>query len=313
MKFLVTGCLGYIGSRLTGELLSLPDATVMGVDTLMYNQELVLGQFLGHPRFRFEVVDVRDYYTMAHFVHSADVVIPLAALVGAPLCVKAHTMATEVNEDSIRWLVHQLSTHQRIIFPQTNSGYGSTGKVCTEESPLTPLSLYARTKTKAERVVLQHPNAVSLRLATVFGCSPRMRLDLLVNDFTDRLAHQEALTLYEPHAQRNYVHVRDVANALVFFSMNSKHTGVYNLGDPHAQLSKLGLAELACDILGLAKESHIHLGEGFDQDRRDYVVSNDKVLQTGFEFQHGICDGIREVAHFVRYLTPPARKRLRNT
>lgn len=312
-KILVPGGCGYLGSTLVSYLLSLPDTFVTVVDGLMFNQEIILSNFLGHPRFRFEWASVLDTGLMTGLVKEANTVIPLAALVGAPLCDQAPEMARRVNQDFIQWLVKELSPNQRVLFPMTNSGYGTTdGTPCTEETPLNPISLYARTKGEAEKAVLDHPNSVSLRLATVFGCSPRQRFDLLVNDFASRLAHQERLTIYEPHAMRNYVHVRDVARAFAFFLQAEQHTGVFNLGLPEANLTKAELAEAICELLSLDPLRHIAIGDGEDKDKRNYLVSNDKVLSVGFSFHHYLVDGIREVAQYSLTLTPPARKRMRN-
>lgn len=311
-KILITGACGYIGSTLLDRLLSLPEVHVVALDSLSFNQENILSNWLGHPRFRFEWVNVLDTSITKGFLKEADTVIPLAALVGAPLCDQSPDLAKRLNEDFISWLVTELSPQQRVLFPMTNSGYGTTdGVACTEETPLGPISLYARTKGEAEKAVLNHPNSVSLRLATVFGCSPRQRFDLLVNDFSSRLAHQERLTIYEPHAMRNYVHVRDVARAMEFFA-TTKYNGVYNLGLPDVNLTKLQLAHRICSVLCLDSARHVFIGDGEDVDKRNYQISNEKVLNTGFKFEHTLDEGIREVANYSALLTPPARRRMRN-
>ena len=312
MKVFVPGGLGYVGCQLVNRLLQEPDVSVHVTDVLMWNQEQVLGGFMGHPRFSFDMVDVRDEDRMTPLLDWADVVIPLAAIVGQPACARNEGFAYSINRDSIRWMISKLSKNQRVIFPQTNSGYGTTdGQTpCTEETPLKPISAYALGKGEAEEAVLSHPNSVSLRLATVFGCSPRMRFDLLVNDWTARIFMDGTIAIYEPEAVRNFVHVRDVAEAFVFFC-GTNYTGAFNCGLPEANLTKLGLAHRICDTLSLSREM-VKVGQGTDPDKRNYLVSNKKLLDSGFKFNRTLEEGIMEVAGYARFLTPPARAKMRN-
>jgi nucleoside-diphosphate-sugar epimerase len=211
-----------------------------------------------------------------------------------------------VNEDSIVGLIKTLSPHQRVVYPNTNSGYGQTDGTSqvTENDPVNPISCYGLTKCAAEKAVLEHPNSVCFRLATVFGVSPRMRLDLLVNDFTYKISHFDAkpFQLFEPHFKRNFVGVRDVSRAFMFM-LGYDYTGVYNLGLPTANLSKIELAHRICHVLNVPKEA-VYIGKGKDPDQRNYIVSNDKILSTGFKFRHELDDGIREVARLCPLLSP---------
>ncbi len=324
---LVTGCAGYIGSTLIASLLK-ARCKVIGIDNLMYDNGSAILSYLPHENFEFHRVDVRDYRQWEWLAERCDVAIPLAALVGAPICDKLPCEAAYVNEAAVVHLTKFLSPNQRILYPNTNSGYGQTdgSQRITEEDPLNPISVYGVTKCNAEKAVLDHKNSISLRLATVFGASPRMRLDLMVNDFACKLwVHQKCesqilsfvprqgsvLTIFEPHYQRNFVGVRDVARAFVHLVLRPEYTGAYNLGLPSANMTKLELAHFVCDTLRISRDA-VSIGEGKDPDQRNYLISNDKVLGTGFAFEHMLHEGVIEVANVVNIHTPDQLARMRN-
>src|SRR5688500_12600032 len=246
VKVLVTGGAGYLGSVLVPALLD-RGCSVAGVDNFMYGQDS-LAAVSSHDNFSIARGDVRSLETMRPLVKEADVIIPLAALVGAPLCDRDPLAATSTNKQAIVDMLPLLSRDQRVILPITNSGYGigEAGKFCTEETPIRPVSLYGRDKVEVERILMErHPAAISLRLATVFGMSPRMRLDLLVNDFTYRAVTDRFIVLFESHFKRNFIHVRDVARAFLhgidrFDDMRGQ---IYNVGLSDANLSKRELCD----------------------------------------------------------------------
>jgi nucleoside-diphosphate-sugar epimerase len=234
---------------------------------------------------------------MEKLLRGADVVIPLAAIVGAPACALDQTAATSTNLYAVKLLLGLRSKQQRIILPNTNSGYGigEPGVACTEKRPLRPISLYGRTKVQAEAAVLDAGNALTFRLATVFGLSPRMRIDLLVNDFVHRAVTDRAVTVFEGHAKRNYIHVRDVGRAFLhalahFEAMKNEP---YNVGLSDANLSKIELCEEIKKHLPYFVFLEAPIGE--DPDKRDYIVSNEKIEKTGFRPRYSLCDGIREL------------------
>ncbi len=308
---LLTGAAGYIGSVLTQYLLD-DRFKVIAVDDLVYDNGLAVANYLGHPDYEFHEQDVRNIEEMRKWLSRADVIIPLAAIVGAPAC-KAHPRETlETNRLAIEDLVSWLSSNQRVVYPNSNSGYGATDGVrfCTENDPMTPLSLYAKTKCEAEEAVLSHGNAVSLRLATVFGSSPRPRFDLMVNDFVSRI-WSGSIEIFEPHFKRNFVHIRDVCRAFVYAADSPCMDGAYNVGLPEANLSKLELAHLICQTLGVDTDV-VKLGEGTDEDQRNYLVSSDRLLRSGFRFKHDLTTGIREVRDLFNSLTGNQAATMRN-
>lgn len=300
--FLVTGGAGYLGSVLVPSLLA-TGARVTVLDNLLHGQATLLDCCLD-PRFEFVRGDVRDRDTVARLLSSADVIIPLAAIVGAPACKADPTAAVTTNLDAIRTLLSLRSPRQIILSPCTNSGYGvgESGKFCTEESPLRPVSLYGATKVDAEKAILDAGESVSLRLATVFGVSPRMRTDLLVNDFVYRAVTDRFIGVFEGHFKRNYIHIRDVARAFlhVFANFPAMKNQAYNVGLSQANLSKLELCakiqEYVPDLVYL--EAPI----GRDPDQRNYIVSNEKIERTGFLPAYSLDDGIRELVKVYRIL-----------
>jgi nucleoside-diphosphate-sugar epimerase len=295
-RVLVTGGAGYLGSTLVPMLLERGfDVTV--VDNFMYRQDS-LASVCYQSGFQLVRGDVRNQDLMRPLLKAADIIIPLAALVGAPLCDRDPIAATTTNKDAIVWMADQLSPQQRIIIPITNSGYGvgEKGKFCTEDTPLRPVSLYGRDKVETERLILsKHEHTVSLRLATVFGMSPRMRLDLLVNDFVYRARNDRFIVLFEPHFKRNYIHVRDVARAFLHAIDNFPRMKgqPFNVGLSDANLSKFELCERIQQQLPnfVFVESTI----GKDPDQRDYIVSNEKIERTGYRPMFSIDAGIAEL------------------
>ena len=296
MKVLVTGGAGYIGSILVPALLDRGFAVTV-LDNFMYGQDS-LAAVCSRPEFSLVRGDVRSIDLVKRLASDADVIIPLAALVGAPLCDRDPLAATSTNLTAIVDMLGVISPSQRVILPITNSGYGvgETGKFCTEETPIRPVSLYGRDKVEVERTLLErHPSAVSLRLATVFGMSPRMRLDLLVNDFTYRAYTDRFIVLFESHFKRNFLHVRDAARAFLhaidrFDVMKGQ---IYNVGLSDANLSKLELCQRIQRQLPqfVIHESNI----GKDPDKRDYIVSNEKIERTGYKTAFSLDEGIREL------------------
>ena len=292
---LVTGAAGYIGSILTPMLLN-EGYGVIAVDTFRYGQ-LSLLDCCHHPNLEIIRVDARDESFIKRTIGKADWIFPLACLTGAPICDQFPEEATEVNLDAIISLIALRNRNQRIIFPTTNSMYGDgQGAIhCDETTRLKPLSHYARLKVNAEQCVLESENALTLRLATVFGISPRMRLDLLVNDFVNQAVKKRSLTLFEPHFKRNYIHVRDVARAFLHCMRNfSAMKGQpYNVGLSSANLSKRKLAEeIKVRIPDLTINEDV---TGTDPDKRNYIVSNARIEATGFQPHISLQRGIAEL------------------
>jgi nucleoside-diphosphate-sugar epimerase len=294
-NILVTGGAGYIGSVLVPMLLQANYAVTV-VDTFSFGQ-LSLANLCIDPSFHLVRADARDESTMSRLITKADIVIPLAALVGAPMCAKDPVGAVSLNRDAIRWLCNNLATDQRLLLPNTNSGYGigDTNSFCTEDSPLRPISLYGTSKVEAELIALERENSITFRLATVFGMSPRMRLDLLVNDFTYRAVTDRAIVIFEGHFKRNYIHVRDVARAFLhgiekFDAMRSRP---YNVGLSSANLSKLELAERIKSLV--PNFTYLESAIGTDPDQRNYIVSNERIERTGYLPSFSLDDGITEL------------------
>lgn len=294
-RILLTGGAGYIGSVLAPELLAAGYAVTV-VDNLMHRQ-FSLASCFANEDFRFVRGDVRDERIMGPLLAESDVIIPLAALVGAPLCDRDPIAATGINRDAVQWICEKAGADQRVILPVTNSGYGVGEKnaFCTEESPLRPVSLYGRTKVEAEATVLERPNSLSFRFATIFGLSPRMRLDLLVNDFAYRAWRDRALVIFEGHFRRNFLHVRDASRVFMhalenFDAMKGR---AYNVGLEEANLTKLELCERIKKHF--PEFTYIEAPIGKDPDQRDYVVSNQRIISTGFETKWDLDRGIAEL------------------
>jgi nucleoside-diphosphate-sugar epimerase len=295
MKILITGGAGYLGSVLTPTLLALGHEVTV-VDNFLFRQNS-LADCCHYATFQVVRGDCRDEALMTKLVAKADVIIPLAALVGAPLCDRDPVAAKTINFEAVAMLCRLASPTQRIVMPVTNSGYGvgEKGKHCTEETPLRPISLYGVTKVQAEEAILSRENSLSFRLATVFGVSPRMRIDLLVNDFVHRAVMDRAVVIFEGHFKRNYIHVRDVARVFVhglehFDTMKGKP---YNVGLDEANLSKLEL----CAVIQkhLPKFVYLEAPIGEDPDKRDYIVSNARIAGTGFKPEWDLDRGIEEL------------------
>ncbi|MEK7881005.1 MAG: NAD-dependent epimerase/dehydratase [Deltaproteobacteria bacterium] len=301
-NILVTGGAGYLGAILVPELLRLGHKVTV-LDNFMFGQNSLLDCCV-NPDFEVVRGDARDEELLGRHIGKADYIIPLAALVGAPLCDRDKPGTVSTNRDALASITKIASKTQRVIMPTTNSGYGigQKGIFCTEETPLNPVSLYGKTKVEAERIVLDRGNSISLRLATVFGMSPRMRMDLLVNDFAYRAVKDRFLVVFEGHFKRNYIHIRDVARAFIHAIENfdAMKNQAYNVGLSDANLSKL---ELCAKIKEHVRDFvYLEAPVGEDPDKRDYVVSNEKIEKTGFKTAYSLDTGIRELIKGYRMI-----------
>lgn len=294
-KILVTGGAGYLGSVLVPELLAAGHRVTV-LDNFMFRQNS-LAHVCYHPDLHLVRGDVRNATLLAPLIREADVIIPLAALVGAPLCNADPVGATSINKDAMFVLFRMVSQDQRLLMPNTNSFYGSgdANNFCDENSPLNPISRYAQDKLEVEKAFLDLGNGISFRLATVFGMSPRMRIDLLVNDFTYRAVFDRAVILFEGHFKRNYIHIRDVARVFLHGLENYDHMKgqPFNVGLSDANLSKLEL----CQRIHRQLPEFVFLEApvGVDPDQRNYIVSNAKIEATGYQPVFSLDLGIREL------------------
>lgn len=294
-KILITGGAGYIGSMLSTELVKMNyDVTV--IDDLYYSSNS-LNHLLIYKNFKLIKGDVRDKSLIKKLILNKDFIIPLAALVGAPLCDKNKKAAIQINYEAIKFILNNIKKKQKIIYMNSNSGYGvgEKNKFCDETSPLRPISLYGITKNKAEKLVMKFKNSISFRLATVFGISYRMRTDLLVNFMVYESMLKKKLKIFEPHFRRNFVHVRDVVAGIIFAIKNFSKlkSNIYNLGLSSANITKI---QLANKIKKYNKNMKIKIIKNIkDPDQRDYFVSNRKIEKAGFKAMTSLDEGILEL------------------
>ncbi len=301
-KILITGGAGYIGSVFTPALLN-DHYAVTVLDNFMYNQNTLLDA-CHHSNLKIVHSDVRDEERLKEEIKKNDIIIPLAAIVGAPACDKDRALSTAVNQVQIENIASWTSKNQMVLYPVTNSGYGIGEKdiYCNEETPLNPISHYGRTKVLGEESLLESGNAVTFRLATVFGASPRMRMDLLVNDFVYRAFKDRFIVLFESNFKRNYIHIQDIVSVFIhaidnYDNMKGKP---YNIGLSEANLSKMELCE---KIKSHIPDFHIFESDiGKDPDKRDYIVSNERIEKTGWKPKYSIDDGITELIKVYSFL-----------
>ena len=305
MKILVTGGAGYIGSVLLEKLLQRKMYQITVIDNFHYKQFSSLNHLLPNNRIDLVKGDVRDFDLVKKYASQSDVIIPLAAIVGAPACNQNPKTAAEINLDAPLRLLESLSESQLVIMPTTNSAYGTTpkGMITDENSKLNPLSQYAREKVDVEKMLLQRPNSVSLRLATVFGLSPRMRIDLLVNDLTYRAVKEGVIVLFSANARRNYIHVRDVVKVIDMVLDNPViflEDRIFNVGLSSANLTKLELTQAIQKFLPNLIVSKVE--NKSDPDKRDYLVSNERIEKLGFSCEFSLDEGIKELIKFFNLI-----------
>tara|TARA_B100000989_G_scaffold295376_1_gene276334 strand:+ start:7177 stop:8118 length:942 start_codon:yes stop_codon:yes gene_type:complete len=295
-RVLITGGAGYIGSLLSTRLVD-KGYKVTVIDTLEFDKNS-LSHLFAKKNFIFIKGDVRNKNLISKLLKSEDIIIPLAALVGAPLCDRFPKKTKEINFEAINYILSKLKKNQKLIYPNTNSGYGIGKKnsYCDENSPLKPISLYGKTKVEAENNILKHKNSVVFRLATVFGHSYRMRTDLLVNFLVREAVLNKKIEIFEPNFRRNYIHVEDVVNAFIFTIQNFKKMrgNIYNLGLSNANLTKIQLANLVKSIVKKVKIKILR--HRSDPDKRDYFVSNRKIEKCGFKPKFSLESGIKELS-----------------
>lgn len=297
-RIFVTGAAGYLGSEIVKYFIENTDHEIICLDNLLFNQKFCNEG----KRVQNLIGDVRDENLMRKVLKKVDIIFPLAAYVGAPICKKYPKETEEVNFLSIKKMCEILDKDQQVIMPITNSGYGVGEKdaFCDENSPLNPISLYGRTKVDAEKVVMDRENSISFRLATVFGVSERMRVDLLVNNFTYIATHKKYLELFEPHFRRNYIHIHDICRAFKFGIDNFSilKSDIYNLGLSEANLTKFQLCEEIKKVINDFEFKVIEEGE--DEDKRDYFVSNKKIENKGFKATTKLENGIKQLYEYYK-------------
>ena len=310
MKILITGGAGYLGSVITRNLLKKHEVIVY--DNLMYNQTSLV-DLCHHENFTYHYGDVREWSKLKYLVEQVDVIIPLAALVGFPSCEKDKELATSINTTQIQNIVDTMTPDQKILYPNTNSGYGSrTEGMVDETNDLTPISHYGVTKCQAEDYILQESNGIVFRLATVFGVSSRMRTDLLANDFVYKLLTDRYITLFEHKFVRNFIHIQDVSRAFEFMIDNyySFNNEIFNLGLSDENITKKQLVE---KIQSHISDTSVNYSDYYvDPDKRDYIVSNEKIEETGWKPIFTLDDGIKELIQSYKMIVP-TQSQYRNT
>ena len=310
MKILITGGAGYLGSVFTRNLLK--NHEVIVYDNLMYNQTSLV-DLSNNPNFTFHYGDVREWSKLKYLVEQVDIVIPLAALVGFPLCEKDKDLATSINTTQIQNIVDILSDDQMILYPNTNSGYGTRGDGMVDETnELTPISHYGQTKCEAEDYIINESNGISFRLATVFGVSSRMRTDLLVNDFVYKLLTDRYITLFEHKFVRNFIHIQDVSRAFEYMIDNyyTFNNEIFNLGLSDENITKKQLVE---KIQSHIPNTSVNYSDYYvDPDKRDYIVSNEKIEEAGWKPIFTLDDGIKELIQSYKMIVP-TQSQYRNT
>ncbi len=311
MKVLITGGAGYLGSVIVGKMLNAGHEVVV-LDKLLFNQTSLL-QYTSNLKFKFIYGDVRNVTLLEQLCNDAEVIIPLAAIVGFPACAADPKLAKDINFDQIFNIV-KFAKDKKILYPNTNSGYGiGVGQTeCTEESPLTPISVYGQTKCDAENFLRANTSAITFRLATVFGVSPRMRTDLLVNDFTYKAITDKYIVVFEKTFKRNFIHIQDVASAFLFMLENyDDYRGeVFNVGLSDANLSKQELLE---KIQLHVKDFAVSYNDFYeDPDKRDYIVSNAKIEATGWYPEWSLDGGIAELIMAYQMVVPKMSSEFRN-
>lgn len=302
-KILITGGAGYIGNVLCRQLLKSKKYNITVLDNFLFQQQNALLDIITDSNFNIIKGDVRDVDILKKSLSENDIIIPLAAIVGAPACERDKLLATEVNLHQIINIKKNISKDQIVILPITNSGYGFGTKEMhfDEMSKLNPISHYGKLKVQAEKVMLDFDNFISLRLATVFGVSNRMRMDLLVNDFVYRALKDKYVLLFESHFKRNFIHIEDVASVFLFFIENfiKNKNNIFNVGLDDANLSKKEL----CELIHKEIDDFIFLESDFkkDPDQRNYIVSNKKLIETGWRPKKSVHDGIKELIKCYKY------------
>ncbi len=303
MRVLLTGGAGYIGNVLTRDLLVCPDVSKVTVlDNFFYNQQSTIIDLLDNKKFALFKDDVRNLDLLKDLIKKHDLILPLAAIVGAPACDKFPQLAQEINYEQVRNICNLKSSSQYLILPVTNSGYGIGGEdFCDEDSPLKPISIYGKTKVNAETFMSSSDYFISLRLATVFVISNRIRTDLLVNNFVYKSFFEKSLVLFESKFRRNFIHIRDISNVILFLAknFNKYKNNIYNVGLDNANLTKL---ELAQEIKKQIPDLKITEDEfAKDPDKRDYIVSNKKILATGWKPKNSLKEGIGQLIEYYKF------------
>jgi nucleoside-diphosphate-sugar epimerase len=293
MKILITGGAGYVGTSMIPQLLQ-KNYKVHVFDSLLFGGDAIL-PFFRHPNFEFTRGDIRNFDALKKVIKDADIIIHLAAIVGFPACRKDPDLAKTVNVDGTQNVINATSNDQLIIYGSTGSNYGDVEDICTENTPLNPLSIYGQTKTLAEKMIMENRNAIAWRFATAFGVSPRLRLDLLVNDFTYKAVKEGYLVVYEKHFMRTFIHVSDMGRAFIFGIENQNRMigNVYNVGSEKMNYSK----EQICELIREQTNAYIHYADvGEDADKRNYVVSYKKINDLGYDTVISVEKGIAEMA-----------------